>query len=446
MSVVSNPSSNIALSPTATANKLLTPNPIQSNSPFLGNSQNLPSNNTSYSSLTPNKLLPLTPNKLLTPNPIQSNSPFLGNSQNLPSNNTLVSGKHISTVDISSQTPSNDSVLSNLYNLTANSVVEITAFNIKNHSIFKTGSGFIYNSNGTSSIITASNLVVGDNDITVTLPDGSSYDSKLIGYDPLTTIAVLSTQNISQTKLVPLSLANSTDLKVGQIVTTIGNTMGFTNLYTTGIINGLGKSVPSFGQNISISTAKIPNSITTNLNLGTGYGGSPLLDNKGQVIGMNIGNYSSTISQSKNTGISYAVPSNSVSKIISSLLSKGFYSHPWLGAYGVDVDLDIAKALNLTDSKGFLVIAVANSSPAKKAGIMGGDNTTSINGRKITLGGDIILKVDNKYIQNIQDMSGYIEGKKNIGDSIKVTLLRNGVLQLINVRLEANPNYFLPLK
>ena len=357
-----------------------------------------------------------------------------------------MNGKHINTVDISSQTPTNDSVLSNLYNLTANSVVEITAFNIKNHSIFKTGSGFIYNSNGTSSIITASNLVVGDNDITVTLPDGSSYDSKLIGYDPLTTIAVLSTKNISQTKLVPLSLANSTDLKVGQIVTTIGNTMGFTNLYTTGIINGLGKSVPSFGQNISISTAKIPNSITTNLNLGTGYGGSPLLDNKGQVIGMNLGNYSSTISQSKNTGISFAVPSNSVSKIISSLLSKGFYSHPWLGAYGVDVDLDIAKALNLTDSKGFLVIAVANSSPAKKAGIMGGDNTTSINGRKITLGGDIILKVDNKYIQNIQDMSGYIEGKKNIGDSIKVTLLRNGVLQLINVRLEANPNYFLPLK
>ena len=77
---------------------------------------------------------------------------------------------------------------------------------------------------------------------------------------------------------------------------------------------------------------------------------------------------------------------------------------------------------------------------------MGGDNTTSINGRKITLGGDIILMVDNKYIQNIQDMSGYIEGKKNIGDSIKVTLLRNGVIQLINVRLEANPNYFLPLK
>ncbi len=425
MSVASNPSSNIALSPPATANKLITPNPLTKNT-----------------SLSP----PATANKLITPNPLTNNNQFLGYSQILPSSNTVVNNKQINTSDISSQNTNNDLVLPNLYNLTANSIVEITAYNINNHSIFKTGSGFIYKSNGISSIITASNLVVGDNDITITLPDGSSYNSILTGYDPLTTIAVLSTKNIPQTKLIPLSLANSTNLKVGQVITTIGNTMGFSNLLTNGIINGVGKSIPSFGQNMSKSNAKIPNGITTNLNLGAGYGGSPLLDNNGQVIGMNLGNYSSTTSQLKNTGISFAVPSNSLSKIISSLLTKGFYSHPWLGAYGVDVNLDIAKAVNLTESKGFLVIAVANSSPSKKAGILGGDNTTNINGRKITLGGDIILKVDNKNIQNIQDMSGYIESKKNIGDTMQVSLLRNGILQLINVRLEANPNYFLPLK
>ena len=128
-------------------------------------------------------------------------------------------------------------------------------------------------------------------------------------------------------------------------------------------------------------------------------------------------------------------------KIVPSLLSKGYYEHPWFGASGTDVNLDIAKALNLNESRGFLVIDVAPSSPAKKAGIMGGDNTTSINGRPITLGGDIILKIDNKDIQNIHDILAYIESKKNVGDNILVTVLRNGIIQFNTVKLGSNPNY-----
>jgi S1-C subfamily serine protease len=198
----------------------------------------------------------------------------------------------------------------------------------------------------------------------------------------------------------------------------------------------------------------MPIGISTDLNLGNGYGGSPLLDTKGQVIGMNIGNYT-TISETtsnntsssafnnlpKNIGISFAVPSNSILKIIPSLLSKGYYEHPWFGASGTDVNLDIAKALNLNESKGFLVIDVAPSSPAKKAGIIGGDNTTVINGRTITLGGDIILKIDNKDIQNIHDVLAYIESKKNVGDNMLVTVLRNGIVQFNTVKLGSNPNY-----
>ena len=349
---------------------------------------------------------------------------------------------------IPDQIINNFSTLPSLYNSTASSVVTVTSFNATNHSISKTGTGFIYTYQGKPSILTVSNLFTGNNDITVTLLDGSSYDSTIDGYDPLTTIAVLSAKNIPPDKLVSLKLANSSNLKVGQVVSAIGNTMGYSNLLSTGIISGLGKFIPAFGQNISGSNVKIPNGITTNLNLGTGYGGSPLLDFKGQVIGMNIGNYSaaSATSQAKNNGISFAIPSNSIGKIVPSLLNRGLYAHPWLGAYGVDVDLDIAKALNLTESKGFLVIAVANNSPAKKAGILGGDNITSIKGRKITLGGDIILKVDNTDIQNSQDLSGYIENKKSIGDDMLVTLLRNGIIQLIHVKLDANPNYSLPLK
>jgi serine protease Do len=108
---------------------------------------------------------------------------------------------------------------------------------------------------------------------------------------------------------------------------------------------------------------------------------------------------------------------------------------------GTDVNLDIAKALNLNESRGFLVIDVAPSSPARKAGIMGGDNTTSINGRPITLGGDIILKIDDKDIQDIHDILAYIESKKNVGDNILVTVLRNDIIQFNTVKLGTNPNY-----
>ena len=281
--------------------------------------------------------------------------------------------------------------------------------------------------------------------------DGSSYYSNLTGYDPLTNVAILSVKNISQNKLVSLQLGNSSDLQEGQQVLAIGNTQGLKNQITSGIISGLNQPIPVLSQNSSKPLPKMPIGISTNLNLGNGYGGSPLLDTKGQVIGMNIGNYSTSDtttnnsltsnSMPKNIGLSFAVPSNLISKIIPSLLSKGYYEHPYFGASGTDVNLDIAKALNLHESRGVLVIDVAPSSPAKKAGIIGGDNTTNINGRPITLGGDIILKIDNKEIQNIHDILVYIESKKNVGDSILVTVLRDGIIQFNTVKLGSNPNY-----
>lgn len=255
----------------------------------------------------------------------------------------------------------------------------------------------------------------------------------------------MSINNIPKAKLVPLQLGNSSNLQEGQPILAIGNTFGFKNVITSGIIGGLQQPIPILSANSSRSLPKMPIGILTNLNLGNGYGGSPLLNTEGKVIGMNIGNYtfsdSTTNVASKNIGISFAVPSNSILKVIPQLLSKGYYEHPWFGAFGTDVNLDIAKALNLNESRGFLVIDVAPSSPAKKAGILGGDNTTSINGRKITLGGDIILKVDNKDIQNIHDILAYIENNKKVGDNILVTVLRNGLLQYNTVKLESNPNY-----
>ena len=386
-----------------------------------------------------------------------NDSQLTGVPQGLPLYNTHMNNSQINTAtNVSSQTTTatNDLLdFPKIYKSIVPSIVEVTAYNSSNHTEFKTGSGFIYNFNGKPTIITVSNLVGGKNDITVTLSDGSSYYSNLTGYDPLTNIAILSVNNITSTKLASLQLGNSSNLEEGQQALAIGNTQGLKNQITSGIISGIEQPIPGPSQNSSKPLPKMPIGISTDLNLGNGYGGSPLLDTKGQVIGMNIGNYifssttttnnSSSASSNlpKNIGISFAVPSNSISKIVPSLLSKGYYEHPWFGASGTDVNLDIARALNLNESRGFLVIDVAPSSPVKKAGIIGGDNTTNINGRPITLGGDIILKIDNKDIQNIHDILAYIESKKNVGDSILVTVLRDGIIQFNTVKLGSNLNY-----
>jgi len=382
-----------------------------------------------------------------------NDSQLTGIQQGIPSNNnTNMNNISLNTPTAGSyQTTPNNLDFPKIYNSIVPSIVEVTAYNTSNHTIFKTGTGFIYNLNGIPTIITVSNLVAGKNDITVTFSDGSSYYSNLTGYDPLTNVAILSVKNIFQNKLVSLLLGNSSDLQEGQQVLAIGNTQGLKNQITSGIISGLNQPIPVLSQNSSKPLPKMPIGISNSLNLGNGYGGSPLLDTKGQVIGMNIGNYSTSDtttnnsltsnSMPKNIGLSFAVPSNLISKIIPSLLSKGYYEHPYFGASGTDVNLDIAKALNLNESRGFLVIDVAPSSPAKKAGIIGGDNTTNINGRPITLDGDIILKIDNKEIQNIHDILAYIESKKNVGDSILVTVLRDGIIQFNTVKLGSNPNY-----
>ncbi len=425
------------LPPPTSSNKVISP----TNS-FLNNGNNLMNN--PATPLPP----PTSSNKVISPtNSFLNNGNHLMNNQD---NSLLKSNSSNSTVFNQDnrlvQNINNESFLPSLFNITSNSIVKVTAFNINNHSIFKSGTGFVYAKNGKYAIVTESNLILGKDTI-ITLSDGSSYNSTLLGYDPLTTVAIISTKNIPVNKLIPLKIGNSTNLKPGQPVITIGNTLDFANIINDGIISGIEKPIPTYGQNLSGPTPKIPNGIITNLNLVSGYGGSPLLNDKGEVMGMNTENFTSNPNNyPKYIGMSFAISTNALSKIINSLLTKGYYSHPWLGAYGVNIDLDIAKALKLNDTRGFLVIQVANSSPAKKAGILGGDNTTEINGRKITLGGDIILKVDNKNMKNIQEISNYIEDKKNIGDNMLVTLLRNGIIQSIHVRLEANPNYFLPIK
>ena len=170
----------------------------------------------------------------------------------------------------------------------------------------------------------------------------------------------------------------------------------------------------------------IPDIIQTDAPINPGNSGGPLLDLRGEVIGMNTAIFSST---GESAGVGFAIPSNTLQKVIPSLISSGVYQHPWLGISGTDVTPEIAESLGFNQSRGFLVTDITSGSPADKAGIRGGYKIDNINGREIALGGDIIVAIDNNTVRKIDDILSYLEREKNVGDKVQLTVLRNGSIQ-----------------
>ena len=365
------------------------------------------------------------------------------------------------------------------------------------------GSGFIYDNDG--HIITNYHVVAlaslsgsypnntsssnNNTDIIVTFHDGSAYNARVVGSDPFSDIAVLRVENISESKLIPLSFGNSSQVKIGEQVIAIGNPFGLSGTLTVGVVSGLGRTIPSLSveerpslprdnpgeqeqprlpqipppsddlfpdipdlpfelpplipdqrqqQQEESGAFSIPDIIQTDAAINPGNSGGPLLNVEGQVIGMNTAIFSATGAYA---GIGFAIPSNTITKVVPSLIATGSYQHPWLGMIGVDITPDIAKALGLglEDAKGFLVIGINEGSPADKAGIRGGDKVTNINGREIRLGGDIVLKIDNQEVRKIEDILTYLERNKRVGDTTQLTVLRDGKPQTINITLTARP-------
>jgi S1-C subfamily serine protease len=181
----------------------------------------------------------------------------------------------------------------------------------------------------------------------------------------------------------------------------------------------------------------IPEIIQTDAAINPGNSGGPLIDLQGQVIGMNTAIFSTTGVYS---GIGFAIPSNTIKKIVPILISDGSYKHPWIGVSGTDISPDIADALKLNlTSSGFLVIDVTPNSPAAKAGIRGGDKEVEISGRPIKLGGDIITAIDNQSVSKIDDILVYLEEHEKVGDTVNVTVLRDGKPQMLELVLGERP-------
>jgi serine protease Do len=332
--------------------------------------------------------------------------------------------------------------LSELFKHVEKSVVQISSEDETTTELLgsRLGSGFVYDTNG--HVITNNHVTAGGKDLHITFSDGTIYTGKVVGSDPHSDLAILLLDDVPKEKLFPLKLGNSSNLIVGQTVAAVGNPFGLSGSLTEGIVSGLGRLLPStpeniFGTDNRIASFSIPDIIQTDAAINPGNSGGPLLNLNGEVIGINSAIFSNT---GVYAGVGFAIPSNTLKKVIPELMKNGSYQHPWLGITGVDVTPDIAKKMNLTEARGFLVIDVNSNGPADKAGIRGGDKIDTIDGREVELGGDIIMAIDGNPVRKIDDILSHLEREKSVGDNISLTIIRDGIVQEKTTVLQARPD------
>ena len=290
------------------------------------------------------------------------------------------------------------------------------------------GSGFVFDKKG--HVITNAHVIDNAKKIIVTFLDGRSYNAELIGSDEYTDIAVIKV-NADLSLLRPLSVGDSSNLKVGEPIAAIGNPFGLSGSMTSGIVSQLGRLLPS---EVGYS---IPDVIQTDAAINPGNSGGPLLNMRGEVVGINTAIQSAT---GEFTGVGFAVPSQTVAKIVPTLIESGEYNHPWIGVSGRDIVPDLAKALGLKDAVGFLVITVVEDSPAAKAGLIGSETVVEIDGVRYLTGGDIILSVDGIEVRQIDDILIHLQRAKSVGDEMVLEILRDGRTTNMTITLQERQN------
>jgi len=289
------------------------------------------------------------------------------------------------------------------------------------------GSGFVYSEEGY--IITNQHVVRDAKKVTVTFLDGEAYIGDVIGTDPDLDIAVVKVSP-SNTYLQPITIGDSSKLKVGEKIAAIGNPFGLSGSMTSGIVSQIGRLLPQE------SGYSIPDVIQTDAAINPGNSGGPLINMKGEVVGINTAIQSIT---GEFSGIGFAVPSNTVKKIVPVLIEDGEFKHPWMGISGTDVDPELADFRELKSSKGFLVISVIEGSPAEQAGLIGVTETKEIDGRELAVDGDIVLSIDGKTVRKISDILIHLQREKSIGDEMVLSVNRNGEILELTMVLEERP-------
>lgn len=295
------------------------------------------------------------------------------------------------------------------------------------------GSGIVYDREG--HIITNYHVIEGAEELFVTLPDESTVPAKVVGSDPSVDLAVIQVE-ADPDLLQPVPLGESEDLRVGQFVVAIGNPFGLERTLTVGVVSALGRVIQSPDESF------IGEIIQTDAAINPGNSGGPLLDLSGRIIGVNTAIFSPS---QASAGIGFAVPVDTVRRVVPALIENGYYPHPWLGInYVWSLTSERAEILreagmDVPVEEGVLIIEVASNGPAAQAGLRGGRQRVRIGPAILTIGGDILTAIDGEPITSDQALLQYLDTQTEVGDTIQVTLWRDGQELTVPVTLAEMP-------
>ncbi len=324
---------------------------------------------------------------------------------------TALSAAAMAPIDVEEQ------LVTNLYERVSPAVVHITTRIISMDFFFGptpregTGSGFVIDAAG--HIVTNYHVIEDAADIEVTFSDETTVTAEVVGIDPLNDLALLRPASLPATA-TPVVLGSSSDLRVGQRAIAIGNPFGLEQTLTTGVISALGRPLQlEEGQYIF-------NVIQTDAAINPGNSGGPLLDSRGQVIGVN------TAIRREGQGIGFAVPADMLKRVIEALIEDGAYLHPWLGILGYSVTPNLAQALDLPVEEGVMVAQLYRGGPAAAAGVRGANRRAIVGNQRMLIGGDVIVAINGEPIDDWLDYLEFLELKTAVGDIVSLTLIRDG--------------------
>ncbi|GAB4265576.1 MAG: trypsin-like peptidase domain-containing protein [Candidatus Promineifilaceae bacterium] len=324
-----------------------------------------------------------------------------------------------------------EALVTNLYERVGPSVVHITTRVVTMSFFFGpsasegTGSGFVWDRDG--HIVTNYHVIENAESIEVKLSDDEVAEARVVGADPQNDLAVLKI-DMPADELNPLTPGASDSLRVGQRAIAIGNPFGLDRTLTTGVVSALGRPLQTDQDNY------IFNVIQTDAAINPGNSGGPLLNSRGEVIGVN------TAVRQDAQGIGFAVPIDTVKRVVPVLIEQGSYPHPWLGLLGYSITPGLAQALDLPVTSGVLVAQLYRNGPAVEAGVQGATQQVIIGNRRVLVGGDIITAVNGTAVNDWNSLTEYLELNTRVGDTITLSIIRSNQPMDIPLTLAAQPN------
>jgi 2-alkenal reductase len=222
-------------------------------------------------------------------------------------------------------------------------------------------------------------------------------------------------------------------LAVGQTVLAIGNPFGLTGTLTRGIISALGRTIPA------LTTFTIPQSIQTDAAINPGNSGGPLLNLRGEVIGVNAQIETGGTGRS-NSGVGFAIPVSIVQRVVPALIADGEHEWAWLGVVGGELNIWLVEAMQLPVDRGAYLSEIVEGGPAALAGLRGATDVVEVDGHTVLVGGDVITAVNGQTIASFDDLLIYIALQTSPGDEITLTILRDGEFQDVNLTLGTRPS------